>query len=80
MGYCTIYKLCLYVCLLRPAPTRTGTITLDPTFGSFTLLELVSLVKVFRLFRLKLFFLVFRVSTQYVDVQHIIYWQGQRVL
>jgi hypothetical protein len=32
----------------------TGTIALDPTFGSFTLLELVSLVKVFRPFRLEL--------------------------
>jgi hypothetical protein len=41
-----------------------GTIAFDPTFGSFTLLELVShqmnplfWVKVFRLFRLKLIFL-----------------------
>jgi hypothetical protein len=25
--------------LLGPAPTGTGTIALDPTFGSFTLLE-----------------------------------------
>jgi len=25
--------------LLGPAPTETGTIALDPTFGSFTLLE-----------------------------------------
>jgi hypothetical protein len=37
-------------------------------------------MKVFRLFRLELIFSVFsRVSTQYVDVQHLIYWQGQRV-
>jgi hypothetical protein len=28
--------------LLGPAPTGTGTIGLDPTFGSFTLLEQVS--------------------------------------
>ncbi len=34
-----------------------GTIALDPTFGSFTLLELVSLVKVFRVFRLEQMFL-----------------------
>jgi hypothetical protein len=27
---------------LGPAPTGTGTIALDPTFGSFTLLEPVS--------------------------------------
>jgi hypothetical protein len=48
------------------------TITLDPTFGSFTLLEpvlhqvgeLVSLVKVFRPFRLEQIVLVFRVWTQ----------------
>ncbi len=64
----------------------TGTIALDPTFGSFTLLrtsftlgELVSLVKVFKLFRLEQIVLVFRVWTQLVDVQHLIYWQGQRV-
>jgi hypothetical protein len=63
-----------------------GIITLDPTFGSFTLLEPVftldepdSLVKVFRLFRLEWIFFVFKVWTQYVDVQHLIYWQGERV-
>jgi len=28
--------------LLGPAPTGTGTIALDPTFGSFTLLEPIS--------------------------------------
>jgi hypothetical protein len=27
---------------LGPTPTGTGTITYDPTFGSFTFLELVS--------------------------------------
>jgi hypothetical protein len=27
---------------LGPAPVGAGTITLDPTFGSFTLLKLVS--------------------------------------
>ncbi len=32
-----------------PASTGTGTIALDPTFGSFTLLEPVSLMKVFKL-------------------------------
>jgi hypothetical protein len=51
-----------------PSTTGTGTIALDPTFGSFTLLdrtgftlsEPVSLMKVFRLFRLKrIFFGVF---------------------
>jgi len=36
---------------LGPAPT--GTIALDPTFGSFTLDEPVLLVKVFRPFRLE---------------------------
>ncbi len=40
-----------------------GTITFDPTFGSFTLLELVFVVKVFRVFRLKQIFLVLRVWT-----------------
>ncbi len=41
---------------------------------SFTLDELVSLVKVFRVFRLEWIILVFRMRTQYVDVQHLIYW------
>jgi hypothetical protein len=57
--------------LLRPAPTGTGTIALDQTFGSFTLFrtgftlgESVSSVKVFRLFRLEWIYLVFRVWTQ----------------
>jgi hypothetical protein len=46
-------------CLLGAVPTRTGTIALDPTFGTgFTLAELVSLVKVFRLFNLEQIFLV----------------------
>ncbi len=44
-----------------------------------TLGELVSLVKVFKLFRLERIVLVFRVWTQLVDVQHLIYWQGQLV-
>ncbi len=39
----------------------------------FTLGDLVSLVKVFGLFRLKWTFLAFRVRTQEVDVQHLIY-------
>ncbi len=60
--------------LLGPGPTGTGTITFNPTFGSFTLLEPISYwVKVFRLFRLEWIFLVFRVWTQQVDVQHFIY-------
>ncbi len=46
---------------------------------SFTLGEPVSLVKLFKLFRLERIVLVFRVWTQYVDVQHLIYWQGQPV-
>ncbi len=58
------------VTFLGPDP---GTIALDPTFGSFTLLEPVSLVKVFRLFRLEWMFLVLRVWTQEVDVQRLIY-------
>jgi hypothetical protein len=59
---------------LRPALSQGQgtTIAFDPTFGSFSLLELVSqlhesvsLVKVFRLFKLEqMFFLVFRVCTQ----------------
>jgi hypothetical protein len=37
-------------------------------------------MKVFRLFRLEHgFFGVFVVWTQYVDVQHLVYWQGQHV-
>jgi hypothetical protein len=31
-----------HLILLGSAPTGTGTIALDPTFGSFSLLELVS--------------------------------------
>ncbi len=45
----------------------------------FTFDELVSLVKVFRLFRSEWIFVVFGVWTQWVDVQHIIYWHGQCV-
>ncbi len=45
---------------MGPAPTGTATITFDPTFGSFTLLELVSLVKVFRLLRLEPIVLMFK--------------------
>jgi len=74
--------------LLGPAPTgRTGTGThigsnfwkFYLTRTGFTLGESFSLVKVFRLFRLEWIFLVFRVWTQYIDVEHLIYWQGQRV-
>jgi hypothetical protein len=57
-------------------PIGTGTMALDPTFGSFyldrisfTLGESVSLVKVFRLFRLeRIVLVVFSVWTQEVDV------------
>jgi hypothetical protein len=35
--------------LLGSAPIGTGTIALDPTFGSFIFLKPVSLVRVFRL-------------------------------
>jgi len=45
----------------------------------FTLDEPVSFVKVFRLFGMELIFSVWRVWTQKVDVQHLTYWQGQRV-
>jgi hypothetical protein len=45
-----------HVHLSGRALTGTGTIALDPTFASFTLLELVSLVKLFRLFRLERIF------------------------
>jgi hypothetical protein len=40
---------CLFVCLLGPTLIGDGYyyLALDPTFGSFTLLELVSLVQVF---------------------------------
>jgi hypothetical protein len=69
----------VYMSLLGPVATGTGTITLYPTFESFTLGELVSLMKVFRLVRLKRIFLVFKVWTQYIDVQHLNYWQGQHV-
>jgi len=56
----------MFVFLFKSA--STWTITFNPSFGSFTLLELVSLVKVFfRLFRLEwIFFLLFRVWTQQV--------------
>jgi hypothetical protein len=44
MFVCKFY-IC-YVCLFKSVSTETGTIAFDPSFGSFTLLELVSLVKV----------------------------------
>jgi len=57
--------------LLGPAPTGTGTIAFNPTFGnstliktSFTLGELGFLVKVFRLLRLEGIFWVFELWTQ----------------
>jgi hypothetical protein len=46
---------------------------------SFILVELVFFVKVFRLFRLAWIVLVFRLWTQEIEVQHLIYWQGQCV-
>jgi hypothetical protein len=62
-----LYMLCLFVCLFKSASTETVTIAFDPSFGSFTLSELVSLVKVF-LDSLDWngLFLVFRVWTQQV--------------
>jgi hypothetical protein len=38
---------------LGPTPIGTRSIAFNPTFGSFTLLELVSLAKVIRLFKLE---------------------------
>jgi hypothetical protein len=46
---------------------------------SFTLGEPVSFMKVFRQFRLERIVLVFRVWTEYIDVQHLLYYQDQRV-
>ncbi len=87
-SFCSVFSLfcsvasgsagVIYV-FVGPAPTGTRTMALDPTFESFTLGELVSLMKVFRLVRLEWIFLVFRVWTQYIDVQHLIYWQGRHV-
>jgi hypothetical protein len=71
---------------IGPCPHRDRDYSIGSNFWkfylnrtSFTLGEPVSLVKVFRLFRLEQIVLVFRVRTQYADVQHIIYWQGQPV-
>ncbi len=68
------------------APTRDRDYHIGSNFWKFyvirtgfTLGEPVSLVKVFRLFRLEWIVLVFRVWTQYIDLQYGIYWQGQRV-
>jgi len=68
------------------AATVTGTICIGSNFWKFylirtgfTLCELVSSVKVFKLFRSEQLVLVFRVWTRLVDVQHLIYWQGQLV-
>jgi hypothetical protein len=83
-----IYIYVVHSCgsLLGSALHRDSDQRIGSNFGkfyhnriSFTLGELVSLVKVFRLFRLERIVLVFRVWTQYVDVQHITYRQGQRV-
>jgi hypothetical protein len=71
---------------IGPCPHRDRDYSIGSNFWkfylnrtSFTLGEPVSLVKVFRLFRLEQIVLMFRVRTQYADVQHIIYWQGQPV-
>jgi hypothetical protein len=69
---------------LGPPPIGTGTIALDPTFGSFTLLDrtdftLSNWFLCWKCLDWNWFFLVFRVWTQHVDVQHLIYWLGQRV-
>jgi len=72
--------------LVGPCPHRDMDYHIGSNFWKFDLIktnytlgEPVSLVKVFRLFRLERIFLVFRVWTRYVDVQHLIYWQGQGV-
>jgi hypothetical protein len=74
--------------LLGPAPVGDKDYRIGSNFWKFylistcfTLGEPGFLVKVFRLFRLERIFLVLRVWTQYIgrDVQHLIYWQGQRV-
>jgi hypothetical protein len=64
---------------LGPAFTGTGTITLDPTFGSFTLFESVFILDepnfLVKVLRLEWIFF----GVQSVDVQHLIYWQGLHV-
>ncbi len=62
--------------IFGPAQGLSYWIQLLEVLPYFILDELVSLVKVFRLAWIVL---VFRVWTQFVDVQHLIYWQGQRV-
>jgi hypothetical protein len=69
-----------------PCPHRDRDYRIGSNFGkfylirtNFTLGETVSLVKVFRLFRMERIFLVFRVWTELVDVQHLIYWQAQGI-
>jgi hypothetical protein len=82
----SILRTCLNVTIVGPCPHRHRDYHIGSNFWkfnltrtSFTLGEPFSLVKVFRLFRLDRIFLVFRVWTQYIDVEHLIYWQGQCV-
>ncbi len=81
-----VRKLNTQVPLLGPVPHRNRDYPIGSDFWKFylnrtcfTLSEPVSLVKVFRLVRLEWIVLVFRVWTQQVDVQHLIYWQGECV-
>jgi hypothetical protein len=75
-----------WLAFVGPCPHRDRDYCIASNFWKFYLIitgsilrEPVSLVKVFRQFRLERVFLVFRVLTQYVDVQHLIYCQGQHV-
>jgi hypothetical protein len=70
--------------LLGPAPT--GTMALDPTLGSFTLLEPISHSVNWFLWWKCLdclngngFFWCSECEHSKVDVQHFIYWQGQHI-
>jgi hypothetical protein len=72
--------------LLGPASTGTGTIALDPTFGSFTLLEWVSYSVNWFLWWKCLdcldwngIFLGVQSVNKVGRYKHLIYWQGQRV-
>ncbi len=67
-------------------PHRARNYRIESNFWKFYLIKIgfklhepVSLVIVFRPFKLEWIFWVFQVWTQLVDVQHLIYWQGQRV-
>jgi hypothetical protein len=74
---------CVFPTLLGAVPTGTASIALDPTFGSFTSLEPVS-HDVNWVFWWKCSDCldrneVFWCSECVHNVQHLIYWQGQRV-